>query len=79
MSVDDVWAYVGSSNLDPRSLRLNFEIDLEVYDAKTAAALSKRIDQYVATGTSVKLAELKKRPFSRRLLERIVWLGSPYL
>ncbi|MDM7852212.1 cardiolipin synthase [Pseudochrobactrum kiredjianiae] len=79
MSVDDVWAYVGSSNLDPRSLRLNFEIDLEVYDAKTAAGLSKRIDQYVATGTSVKLAELKKRPFSRRLLERIVWLGSPYL
>lgn len=79
MSVDDVWAYVGSSNLDPRSLRLNFEIDLEVYDAQTAEGISRRIDQHVATGTGVKLAELKARPFSRRLLERIVWLGSPYL
>ncbi|UCA45077.1 MULTISPECIES: cardiolipin synthase [unclassified Pseudochrobactrum] len=79
MSVDDVWAYVGSSNLDPRSLRLNFEIDLEVYDAGTAKSISRRIDQHVALGTGVKLADLKARPFSRRLLERIVWLGSPYL
>lgn len=79
MSVDDVWAYVGSSNLDPRSLRLNFEIDLEIYDANTAKAISRRIDKHVATGTAVNLAELKARPFFRRLLERIVWLGSPYL
>ncbi|WOC16683.1 phospholipase D-like domain-containing protein [Pseudochrobactrum sp. MP213Fo] len=79
MSVDDVWAYVGSSNLDPRSLRLNFEIDLEIYNAKIAGAVSKRIDKHVATGNAVHLAVLKKRPFSRRLIERIVWLGSPYL
>jgi cardiolipin synthase len=37
MSVDGVWAYVGSSNLDARSLRLNFEIDMEVLDASFAA------------------------------------------
>lgn len=79
MCVDDAWAYVGSSNLDPRSLRLNFEIDLEIYDAETARAVAKRIDQHVATGIRVKLVDLKARPFSRRLLERIVWLGSPYL
>lgn len=79
MSVDDVWAYVGSSNLDPRSLRLNFEIDLEIYDAKTGKEIARRIDQHVATGTRVNLADLKARPFSRRLMERIVWLGSPYL
>ncbi len=79
MCVDDVWAYAGSSNLDPRSLRLNFEIDLEIYDKATAEAVAKRIDKHVTTGTLVKLADLKGRPFFRRLIERIVWLGSPYL
>ncbi|WP_439271125.1 cardiolipin synthase [Pseudochrobactrum sp. HB0163] len=79
MCVDDVWAYAGSSNLDPRSLRLNFEIDLEIYDRPTAEAIAKRIDKHVATGTLVNLADLKRRPFFRRLIERIVWLGSPYL
>ncbi len=29
---DDQYALVGSANLDPRSLRLNFEFNLEVYD-----------------------------------------------
>lgn len=79
MSVDDVWAYVGSSNIDPRSLRLNFEIDLEIFDTATAQEISRRIDKHVATGEQVKLEDLKKRPFYRRLADRIVWLGSPYL
>src|SRR5690606_28003425 len=32
MTIDGVWSYVGSSNLDSRSLRLNFELDVEIYD-----------------------------------------------
>src|SRR5690606_33641720 len=32
LTIDGGWSYVGSSNLDPRSLRLNFELDMEVYD-----------------------------------------------
>ena len=36
LAIDGVWAFVGSSNLDPRSLRLNFEIDVEVLDADFA-------------------------------------------
>jgi cardiolipin synthase A/B len=39
MTVDGNWAFVGSSNLDPRSLRLNFELDMELFDTELVARL----------------------------------------
>jgi len=77
--IDGTWAFVGSSNIDPRSLRLNFEIDLEVLDRDFAGQIDARIAAIVAHARPVKLAELRARPFARRLVDRILWLGSPYL
>jgi cardiolipin synthase len=37
--VDDMWSLVGSTNLDPRSLRLNFEFNVECYDKELAINL----------------------------------------
>ena len=79
LSVDGVWAYVGSSNLDARSLRLNFEIDLEVLDAGFAAEIEACIDTAIAAARPVTLATLKARPFVIRVFDRLLWLGSPYL
>jgi len=79
MTVDDRWAYVGSSNLDPRSLRLNFEIDLEVLDAGFASAVGQRIQTVLKNAAPVTLADLRAKPFTTRLLNKIFWLGSPYL
>ncbi|CDZ59102.1 cardiolipin synthase [Neorhizobium galegae] len=77
--IDGRWAYVGSSNLDPRSLRLNFEVDLEVLDCPFAEALERRIDLAISSATEVTLDGLMARPFLVRLIERVFWLGSPYL
>ena len=79
MTVDGVWSFVGSSNLDPRSLRLNFELDLEVYDKTLAAQLGQRIDSVIAKAKRVTLHELDKLPFWIRLRNKMVWLASPYL
>jgi cardiolipin synthase len=79
MTVDGVWSFVGSSNLDPRSLRLNFEVDVEVLDAGFAATVDRRIDAALASATPVTIEALRARPFALRLLDRILWLGSPYL
>lgn len=79
LAIDGAWAYVGSSNLDPRSLRLNFEIDLEVLDAAFARSIEERIDGVIASARPVTLAELRARPFPIRLLDRLLWLCSPYL
>ena len=79
LSIDGVWAYVGSSNLDARSLRLNFEIDLEVLDVGFATEIETRIGSAIETAVPVTLASLRARPFIIRLFDRILWLGSPYL
>ncbi|MER9328493.1 phosphatidylserine/phosphatidylglycerophosphate/cardiolipin synthase family protein [Mesorhizobium sp. M0488] len=79
LSIDGVWAYVGSSNLDARSLRLNFEIDLEILDAGFAGEIEARIGSAIGTAVPVTLETLRARPFVIRLFDRILWLGSPYL
>lgn len=79
MAIDGRWGYVGSSNLDPRSLRLNFEVDLEVLDCAFVVALERRIDLAISSATEVTLEALMARPFVVRLIERVLWLGSPYL
>ncbi|MGO4354620.1 phosphatidylserine/phosphatidylglycerophosphate/cardiolipin synthase family protein [Rhizobium sp. RAF36] len=79
MTVDGAWAYVGSSNIDPRSLRLNFEIDLEVFNEGFAAEIDEHAEEVLRTATPVTLEGLRARPFLVRLVEKVLWLGSPYL
>lgn len=79
LTIDGCWSFVGSSNLDPRSLRLNFEIDSEVFDETFAARIERRIDRAISTALPVTLEELRARPFLERLANRALWLGSPYL
>jgi cardiolipin synthase len=79
MTIDGTWSYVGSSNIDPRSLRLNFEIDLEILDRDVARQVEERIGKVIEESRQVNLTRLKNRPFLVRLIDRIIWLGSPYL
>jgi cardiolipin synthase len=78
-TVDGVWSYVGSTNVDSRSLRLNFELDIEVYNMALAQQLTQRIDHIIQGAERVTIKALKSRPFLWRLRDRIVWLASPYL
>ena len=79
MTVDGQWSYVGSSNCDPRSLRLIFELDLEVYSRALARDIAQRIERDIGNAKQVSIEELSARPFWRRLRNRIIWLVSPYL
>ncbi|WP_429930460.1 cardiolipin synthase [Agrobacterium vitis] len=74
--IDDKWAFVGSSNLDARSLRLNFEIDLEVYDDDFARFVASRMDESLEGAVEVTLESLHDRPFLLKLMQRVLWLGS---
>lgn len=79
LAIDGIWAFVGSSNLDPRSLRLNFEIDIEVLDPHFASEIDERIGAAMKGALPVTVEELRARPFPIRLVDRLLWLGSPYL
>ena len=79
MTVDEHWALLGSSNLDPRSLRLNFELDMEVFDPDLVARLDAHIRARMSDAWQETLQTLRARPFWKRLRNRVVWLASPYL
>ncbi|HEY8520488.1 MAG TPA: phospholipase D-like domain-containing protein [Gammaproteobacteria bacterium] len=77
--VDDNYALIGSANIDARSLRLNFELDVEVYDWALVADLDRHFAAVRARSTPVALADVDRRPLPRRLLDGVAWLFSPYL
>jgi cardiolipin synthase A/B len=79
MVVDDTWVFAGSSNIDSRSLRLNFEIDMEVHDRGFAREVSARFDEALQGAEELTQESLRNRAFPARLLDRIFWLASPYL
>lgn len=79
MVVDDAWALIGSANWDARSLRLNFELDVECYDRALAQDLARRIDGKVGRGRPVTLADLDARSLPVKLRDGAARLFAPYL
>ncbi len=79
LAVDDVYTVVGSANLDPRSLRLNFEFNLEIYDREVSAVLTGHFDSVRDRSRQVTLAELDGRSLPERLRDAAAKLFSPYL
>ena len=77
--MDDGYVQIGSANLDPRSLRLNFELVVEVYDRTFAATISSTMEATRRMSREVTLAELAARPFGERMRDAAAWLFSPYL
>lgn len=77
--VDDVWSLIGSANFDPRSLRLNFELDLEVYDSKFTELLKSDFQKTVAVSKEMGISDIKRWGMLERLRDGTAKLFSPYL
>jgi len=77
--VDDIWALIGSANLDTRSLRLNFEQNLSVYDAAFAARVRQHFDQAFLHTHEVTRDDMECRPLPVKLRDSFFHLFSPYL
>lgn len=79
MVVDDAWLFFGSANIDTRSMRLNFEFNVESYDRELAALVNRHIDRKLEGARRVTLKEVDNRPLPIRLRDGIARLFSPYL
>ncbi|MDT8396830.1 MAG: cardiolipin synthase [bacterium] len=79
MIVDGEWSLIGSANLDPRSFRLNFEFDLEVYDIPFARELLNYTDKLAENARTLTREDLRARPLATRLIEGAAKVFSPYL
>ncbi|MGM0412107.1 MAG: phospholipase D-like domain-containing protein [Pseudomonadota bacterium] len=77
--VDGEYAVIGSANLDPRSLRLNFELVVETWDRETVTGLQGHFDGLLEKSRPVTLAEVDGRPWYERLRDASAWVFSPYL
>lgn len=79
MTVDGHWTLIGSANWDERSLRLNFELDVECYDADLTAEVDAAIDAKIAAARPLVHDEVAGRPLAAKLRDGVAWLLSPYL
>jgi cardiolipin synthase len=79
MIVDSHWVLLGSANWDARSLRLNFELNVECYGRGFAHEVESVIDQKLRHAREVKLAEADGRSLAARLRDATARLFSPYL
>ena len=79
MMIDGIWSMVGSANWDGRSLRLNFELNLECYDTGFAHELSRLTDAKIANAVPVTRHDIMSRSLPARLRDAAIRLASPYL
>lgn len=77
MTIDGAWSLIGSANWDIRSLRLNFELTVELYDSDLAARLNQIIDAKCVE--PITLEEIDNRPFILKLRDAAARLSMPYI
>jgi cardiolipin synthase len=79
ITVDDQFSLFGSLNLDPRSLRLDFEITLAIYDAEFTRSLRQLQQSYLDRSTMLDLASCRARTGLERFAEDSARLIGPLL
>ncbi|MDW7710202.1 MAG: phospholipase D-like domain-containing protein [Deferrisomatales bacterium] len=79
MLVDGVWTLLGSANWDPRSLRLNFEFNVECYDRELTTTLTEHVQGKIRQSRPVSLADVEGRSLPVKLRDGVARLCSPYL
>jgi len=77
--VDGLWSLIGSANLDPRSLRLNFELNLEIYDCQFTGLLERHYLNTLSRSREITLEEMDGRSLPEKLRDGAAKLFSPYL
>jgi cardiolipin synthase len=79
ITVDGEFALFGSVNMDMRSLWLNFELSLLIYDRESTALIRRMQQGYLDDSDPVSLNEWRQRSFKQRFLENAVHLLAPLL
>ena len=79
MIVDGHWVLLGSANWDARSLRLNFELNVECYGRDFADKMDLVIKKKMLGAHEVTMTEVDARTVPGKLRDAIARLFSPYL
>lgn len=75
--IDDVISIIGSANLDPRSLELNYETNILVFNSKFANQLKASVLDDFADADEIQYSQWRLRPQSVQLVENFFNLFHP--
>jgi cardiolipin synthase len=79
IAVDGVLSMFGTVNLDMRSLWLNYEVALFVYDRDFARELRSLQDSYISDSIHLDRDAWSARPFLERFMENVLRLSGPLI
>jgi cardiolipin synthase len=79
MTIDGKFSMIGSTNWDPRSLRLNFEFDLGCFDDTLARALNHEFDLRQENSHEVTVEEVANMPLLHRFRGGVARMFAPLL
>jgi cardiolipin synthase len=79
MVVDGAWTFLGSANWDARSLRLNFELNVECYSVELGAHMEGLVQARINAARRVTLEEINARPLPVKVRDGVARLFAPYL
>lgn len=77
--IDDEFSLFGTLNIDNRSLHLNFELMLQIFDSDFNSELRSLHESYAKESQKVTIGRWRRRPLSHKLLEGASHLLSPIL
>jgi len=79
MLVDGAWTLLGSANWDTRSLRLNFELNMECYSTELGRQMEQLVQDRLALSRPISLEQVDARSLPIKLRDGIARLFAPYL
>jgi cardiolipin synthase A/B len=79
MVVDGAWTLLGSANWDARSLRLNFELNVECYSVEFGAHMEGLVQARINAARPVTLDEVNTRSLPVKVRDGVARLFAPFL
>ncbi|QDU10607.1 cardiolipin synthase [Gimesia aquarii] len=79
LAIDGCWSLVGTANFDFRSLILNFEVGLAIYDRKFAQRLMESTEKDILTATKITKVDWAKRRKITILKQNLCRLFAPVM
>jgi cardiolipin synthase len=77
--IDNLYTCLGSANLDPRSLSLNYELNMEVFCPELNRRLTRYANALIMRSHNVQAEELQNQALLLRLRDALFWIFSPYM
>ncbi len=79
LTVDGTFTLIGSANMDRRSLELNYENNLLIYDSAATHIIRARQLGYLSVSQPVAVEAVQAWPFHTRLIQNVVGMMAPVL